>query len=87
MEQQAIQFLEARPHLVWYVRDIEGLSEDSLVEHVLNYGNWRDVQELISILGMRKVAWIFQQRLAMRRNNYRGEIIYFFTLYFKRHAS
>jgi len=87
MEKQAIQFLEARPHLVWYVGDIENLSENSLVEHVLNYGTWQDVQELISILGMQHVAEIFQKQASATRSNYRPDMRHYFTLYFNRHAA
>jgi len=48
------QFIKKRPYLVWYVKDLSKLSEESIVEHVLNYGDWDDVQEMIKILGIKK---------------------------------
>ena len=50
------KFIKKRPYLVWYVKDLSKLSEESIVEHVLNYGNWDDVQKMIKILAIKKVA-------------------------------
>jgi len=83
-------FIRKRPHLVWYVGDFSALDESVIVEAVLNYGNWKDVQELIRILGMKKVAEIFQiksQPSEMQRVNYRPEVVNYFTLYFRKYAS
>ena len=30
------------------------LNDESIVEHILNYGDWKDVQKLFSILGIKK---------------------------------
>ncbi len=82
------QFISSRPHLVWYVKDLEHLSEDSIVEHVLNYGDWDDVQELIRILGIKEVARIFREKSKpspMGRTNYRPEVTRYFSLYFDAH--
>jgi hypothetical protein len=83
------QFIKKRPYLVWYVKDLEKLSDESIVEHVLNYGNWDDVQEMIKILGMSKTAEIFRRKSKkskMGRTNYRPEIINYFSLYFNKYA-
>lgn len=80
------QFIQSRPHLIWYVRDFERLSEAAIVEQVLNYGTWADVCELIRISGMASVAADFRQRASLERTNYRPEIKNFFQLYFDRHA-
>lgn len=83
------QFIKERPHLVWYVKDLDKLDEASIVEHVLNYGDWDDVQTMIKILGMEKVASIFRQKSTpspMGRQNYRSEIIRYFNLYFDKHV-
>ena len=37
--------IKAKPYLAWDVMDLEKLSEESVLEHVLNYGNWDDVRE------------------------------------------
>lgn len=80
------QFIEKRPYLVWYVKDVGKLSEESIVEHVLNYGDWDDVQEMIKILGMEKTAKIFQEKSEIPRSNYRPEIKNYFKLYFQKYA-
>ncbi|MEK7526936.1 MAG: hypothetical protein AAB537_00765 [Patescibacteria group bacterium] len=84
-------FIEKRPHLVWYVskKNLGKLNEESIVEHVLNYGNWDDVQEMIKILGLPITARIFRERSKpsrMGRQNYRPEITRYFNMYFDKYA-
>lgn len=80
-------FIAARETFVWYVKDPRTLSEEAIVEATLNYGNWDDVQELIRILGIEKVARIFKAQTHRARNNYHRKTQNFFTLYFNKHAS
>ncbi|OWK26741.1 MAG: hypothetical protein US76_03405 [Parcubacteria group bacterium GW2011_GWA2_38_13b] len=79
-------FIKQRPYLVWYVKDIERLSQESIVEHTLNDGDFGDIKELISILGVKKVADIFKKQLKQKRINYDSKIINYFKLYFKQYA-
>lgn len=82
-------FIKERPYLVWYVKDLSNLSEESIVEHVLNYGDWNDVQEMVKILGMEKTAKIFREKSVpdkFGRQNYRPEIKNYFQLYFNKYA-
>jgi len=81
------EFIKQRPYLVWYVKDLEKLNEESIVEHVLNYGNWQDVQEMIEILGIRKTAEIFNKQTNQRRVNYDTKILNYFKLYFSKYAA
>jgi hypothetical protein len=64
----------------------EKVSDESLVEAVLNLGDWDDVQELIAMMGMRKVADIFEKKAFVKRSNYDKRTVNFFNLYFARHA-
>jgi len=83
------QFIKTRPHLIWYVKNLDKLSEASIVEHVLNYGDWNDVQKMIKILGIKKTAKIFRAKSKpskIGRTNYRPEIINYFSLYFNKYA-
>ncbi|MBU0722850.1 MAG: hypothetical protein ABII99_02950 [Patescibacteria group bacterium] len=80
-------FIKKRPHLVWYTDNYDNLSPDSVVEAVLNYGNWDDVQKLIKILGINTTAKIFQKNSTQKRCNYRQRPKRYFTLYFKKYAS
>lgn len=79
-------FIAARKHLAWYVKDPRKLSTEAIVEAVLNYGDWDDVQKLIKILGIKEVAKIFEEGIAKKRSNYRPEISHYFHLYFAKHA-
>ncbi len=79
-------FAKKRPYLFWSTNNFESLSEDIIVETVLNLGTWEDAQELMKILGIKKTALIFQKKSEMKRNNFRPEIKNYFELYFKRYA-
>lgn len=79
-------FIKKRPHLVWYTANYGSLSEEAIVEAVLNYGDWDDVQEIMKILGSKKIARIFKKQSRQKRCNYRPEIKNFFGLYFKKYA-
>ncbi|PIR87865.1 MAG: hypothetical protein COU10_02280 [Candidatus Harrisonbacteria bacterium CG10_big_fil_rev_8_21_14_0_10_45_28] len=83
------QELVKRKHLIWYTKDYDKLEDASIVEAVLNYGDWSDVQELIVIMGLGKVAKIFREKSKpskMGRQNYFPKIRNYFRLYFDRYA-
>lgn len=81
------EFIKSRSYMVWYVDEPENLSVESIVEHTLNYGDWEDVQDLIDILGIERVASIFDHQIKeSNRINYRPEIVNYFKLFFKKHA-
>lgn len=81
------KFMKARKYLVWYVKNSEDLPLESIVEHTLNYGNWDDVQTLIKIAGIKKVAEIFRKQTVGPRLNYYPQIIHYFKLYFDKYAN
>ncbi len=80
------QFIEKRPHFVWYVDKKSQLSAEAVVEAVLNYGDWEDVQEVFRIVGLNEAAAIFTKKAGQRRNNFRPRTSHYFSLYFKKHA-
>lgn len=79
-------FIVQRKHLAWYVKNLRELSNEAIIEATLNFGNWNDVQEMIKILGIKKVAEIFNRETAGKRSNYRPEVSHYFKLYFAKHA-
>ncbi|MFH1187830.1 MAG: hypothetical protein V1688_03140 [bacterium] len=79
-------FIKKKPYLIWYTKNFDELSEDIIVERVLNYGDFDDVKKMISILGIKKVAHIFRSKIKKGRNNYRPEIKNYFQLYFNKYA-
>ncbi len=74
-----------KPYLAWYVKDPNSLSEESVLEHILNYGNWDDVQQFISMKGLQETAGIFYKSLQNKRTNYQPAIQTYFTRYFSHH--
>lgn len=76
--------IKNKPYLAWYIKNPENLSDQSVLEHVLNYGNWEDVQTFIQIMGKEKTAEIFHQSLQNKRVNYFPEIKSYFIRYFNR---
>lgn len=82
-------FIVARKHLIWYVKDYRALNEEAIVEATLNYGDWNDVQEVIRILGIARVATIFRKQMVTgrQRGNYYPETVHYFDLYFDKHVA
>lgn len=78
--------MRRKPYLAWYVADPGELSDESVLEHVLNYGNWDDVQKFIELKGIEETARIFEKTREKKRSNYRPEIADYFSRYFAEHA-
>lgn len=82
-------FIKKRRYLVWSTKDYKNLSPETIVEAVLNYGDWDDVQALIKILGIKRVAKIFREKSKpseIGRQNYRERAKNYFSLYFNKYA-
>ncbi len=79
-------FVKKRKHLFWSTKNYDGLSNDAVVEGVLNYGDMNDVRELIALLGIQEVARIFRENTNRARINYRPEVVNYFQLYFQKYA-
>lgn len=74
--------IKNKSYLAWYVKDPEKLSEESVLEHILNYGNWDDVQLFIKIKGRKKTAELFNKTLKNKRTNYQPAVKLYFYRYF-----
>ncbi len=82
-------FIKQRKHLIWYTKNYDKLSAAPIVEATLNYGDWDDVQTLIKILGMKRIAKIFREKSKkspMGRTNYRPDVTHYFNRYFDTYA-
>ena len=79
-------FIKERPYLVWDTENYNNLSEEAIVESVLNYGDFGDVKKMFAILGIKKAAGIFKKQISQKRSNYRPKIKNYFSLYFKKYA-
>jgi hypothetical protein len=83
---KAQDLIKKKPHLVWYTKKVDTLSDEAVVEAILNYGDFDDVQKLNKILGIKKVAAIFRKQIRNPRCNYDLKIKNYFTLYFDKYA-
>lgn len=79
------RFIKKRPYLVWYTKNLDQLSEEAIVEAVLNYGDFDDVKKMIKILNIKKAAKIFNRQLKQKRCNYSPQVANYFKLYFKKY--
>ena len=92
MRNEAVKdYIRQRSELFWYSPEDKGetVSDDLLVEQILNYGTLDDVKNLFRVLGVAEVADIFFKSISLserRRNNYSPVTINYFTLLFNRYV-
>jgi hypothetical protein len=72
--------------LVWYVKDRDSLSPESVLESVLNYGDWRDFLGIKDAIGIEKTRLMFENLKNRKRVNLRPATINYFSLYFAKYA-
>ncbi|MEN9302466.1 MAG: hypothetical protein RL264_895 [Bacteroidota bacterium] len=82
-------FIRKNKELFWHIpkSKVEDISNEVLVEYVINYGDYDAVKEMIDLLGISEVAEIFRKNSQNGRSNYNRLNKHFFNLYFNRHAS
>ena len=82
------RFIKDHSSLFWSIRQDakESVSLEFLVETILNYGDFKDVKKLLSLLGTKRTAEIFFKQTRNRRCNYFPKVKNYFALYFGRHA-
>jgi hypothetical protein len=85
-------FIEDHQHLFWYspAPKSETVSDELLVEMVLNYGSMNDLRSLFAVMGIKGVAKIFFDSIGKserRKGNYHELTLNYFTLLFNRYAS
>ena len=82
------QYIRERGTLFWYSPGDKGetVSDELLVEHILNYGTMDDVRELFRVMGLRQVAAVFHGMTGRKKKNFFPEIWNYFALLFGRYA-
>jgi hypothetical protein len=83
------EFIEKNKDLFWSIHDSKKkfISDNVLVETILNYGAWEDVRELFNLLGLKQTAEVFYIATENReRKNYFPQVENFFKLYFDYHV-
>ncbi|MFH1582920.1 MAG: hypothetical protein ABIB72_01210 [Candidatus Falkowbacteria bacterium] len=81
-----IKLVKDRRYLFWDINNFDALSDEAIVERILNYGDWRDTQKLLKLMGAKNVALIFKKQTRKRITNYAPAIKNFFSLYLKNNA-
>lgn len=85
------QFIHEHSNLFWYTPEDkkEEISNEFLVETILNYGDKNDVIQLFRLLGMNRVAELFFNsinRSSRRKGNYHEITVNYFTHVFRKYA-
>lgn len=85
------EFIRRHSNLLWYIPEDkkEDISEDLLLEFILNFGDIKAVKELISLMGVNKAANIFFRSINLserRKGNYNELTLNFFTIFFTVYA-
>ena len=83
------KYIDDHQYLFWYspAPKSETVSDELLVETMLNYGTLGQVSELFRVMGLKKVASVFEGMTGRKKLNFYPEIHSFFNLYFKKYAS
>jgi hypothetical protein len=82
-------FIEAHGALFWYTPPPKGdnVTDELLVESVLNYGSMEDIKELFRLAGLKQTAAVFKNMTGRKQLNFYPEIWNYFNLFFLRYAS
>ena len=80
------KIFEKKPYLAWYIKDINTLSEKSMLEHSLNYGDWKDFLEAEGVLGLSKMKSLFNEIKGGKRVNLKPRTVSYFKNYFAKYA-
>ena len=71
----------------WWVPDVTKLSEDSILEGVMSYGDWEDFLKLKKWWGMKKIKGVFKQIISRKRVNLRPATRNLFANYLSAYAA
>ena len=82
-------FIEEHQALFWYSSHDkrETVSDELLVETMINYGSLNDLNQLFEIMGLKNVAAIFRGMTERKRQNIYPELRNYFELYFDKYVS
>lgn len=86
MNNQLISLLHEKPYLTWFVKNKSNLSDKSILEFILNYGNWDDYLVLEKAFGIDKTNLLFKEIKEGKRVNLREKTVNYFEKYFQKYA-
>lgn len=76
------EFIQAHKNLFWYTpeKEKENISDQLLVERILNDGTLADYYTMLDVLGKKHVADVFFSAKGRQKLNYYSEIYSFFSI-------
>ena len=85
---EIITFINEHRNLFWYTPEQkkEEISEELLLETILNYATLKDSLVLIKLMGYGETLRILQNAKGRKKLNYYPEIYHFFSLYLNKNA-
>jgi len=78
--------IKRKPYLAWDIKDSGSMSEESVLEHILNFGDWDDFIGVEKTLGINKTKTLFGKLTRRKRVNLRPQTISYFKNYFAKYA-
>lgn len=80
------KLFQKKPYLAWYISDRKNLSDESKLEHILNYGNWDDFLKAEEELGLKRINAMFKKITGKKRVNLRPQTVNYFSKYLGKYA-
>jgi hypothetical protein len=82
------EFILQHSNLFWYIPQDKkvDVSDELLIENILNYGTLTDFKELEKLMGKENLSTVFFSLEGRKILNYYPQIYNFFYHYFKNHA-
>lgn len=81
-----LPWLKKRRGLWWSTSQLDKLSDEVILEAVMNYGEWEDFLDLKRRWGLKKIKQLFGQMMSKRRVNLRQPVQALFRDYLAVHA-
>jgi hypothetical protein len=88
MNQELKDFIYKNKALFWYTPEagLYRISDELLVETILNYGSLESIKELFSIIGISRASSTFRGLIGRKKGNYFPEVYNFFNIVFDRYV-
>ena len=83
---KARKLIREKPYLIWHTKDYENLSANSILEAVLNYGDWKDFQRLKDVFGINSLYGLYKNIKNKKRVNLQPLTTNYFDKYFDKYA-
>ena len=88
MNQELKDFIYKHKALFWYTPEdgLYRISDELLVETILNYGTLKDITELFRIISIERAALTFRNLIGRKKGNYFPEVYNFFNIVFNKYV-